>query len=405
MKILLLSQIYPQPDDTAGYVPTKTVAYFARDWVKSGHEVVVIHCQSRFPLPYYLIPDRLKKRLLKNSYALIPAISTRKSLERVDEGVRIYRLPMSKWVPSQAYSGKEMDKQVRRISEICEVNNFKPDIVAGHFANPCLELTARLGRMYNARTSFVFHNDCNERTIPKYRIEKYKGDIAVFGGRSERDAEKIKEMLGLDREPFVCYSGVPDKMVDNASKECNKNNNGNLIFMYAGGLVKKKRVDSVIKAFAQIKMKKADCTLRLVGAGPEKQYLITLAEQQGIEDSVSFMGSMTRDAVSAQMKEAHIFTMISENEVFGMVYLEAMLQGCIVIASKNGGFDGIIKDGKNGFLCNAGDEVMLADIYNKIINMSPDERNKIGNAAINTAISLSETKVAEHYLEEVCGDR
>ena len=41
--------------------------------------------------------------------------------------------------------------------------------------------------------------------------------------------------------------------------------------------------------------------------------------------------------------------MISKNEAFGLVYLEAMLAGCIV-ASRNG-IDGIIIDGYNGFLC------------------------------------------------------
>ena len=52
------------------------------------------------------------------------------------------------------------------------------------------------------------------------------------------------------------------------------------------------------------------------------------------------------------MKNAQIFTLISDNETFGMVYIEAMLQGCLVIASKGGGFDGIIQDGINGFICN-----------------------------------------------------
>ena len=37
--------------------------------------------------------------------------------------------------------------------------------------------------------------------------------------------------------------------------------------------------------------------------------------------------------------------MISELETFGLVYIEAMAAGCITIASRNEGFDGIIKDG------------------------------------------------------------
>ncbi len=36
--------------------------------------------------------------------------------------------------------------------------------------------------------------------------------------------------------------------------------------------------------------------------------------------------------------------MISKNETCGLVYIEAMAVGCIMIASKNEGFDGIIND-------------------------------------------------------------
>lgn len=40
--------------------------------------------------------------------------------------------------------------------------------------------------------------------------------------------------------------------------------------------------------------------------------------------------------------------MISRNETFGVVYLEAMAAGCITIASRNVGYDGIIVDRVNG---------------------------------------------------------
>ena len=46
MDILLITQIYPEPDDRDGYTPTKTVEYFAKEWVKLGNNVLVIHCQT-----------------------------------------------------------------------------------------------------------------------------------------------------------------------------------------------------------------------------------------------------------------------------------------------------------------------------------------------------------------------
>ena len=46
-------------------------------------------------------------------------------------------------------------------------------------------------------------------------------------------------------------------------------------------------------------------------------------------------------------------------KTFGLVYLEAMARGCITVASRDEGFDGIIQDGVNGFLCKSGDETEL----------------------------------------------
>ena len=43
MKILVVTQLYPQPDDYGDNKPTKTVEYFAKERVKKEHEVVIAH--------------------------------------------------------------------------------------------------------------------------------------------------------------------------------------------------------------------------------------------------------------------------------------------------------------------------------------------------------------------------
>ena len=45
----------------------------------------------------------------------------------------------------------------------------------------------------------------------------------------------------------------------------------------------------------------------------------------------------------------NVWIMISKNETFGLVYLEAMARGCITIGSRNQGIDGVINHGVNGF--------------------------------------------------------
>ena len=93
--------------------------------------------------------------------------------------------------------------------------------------------------------------------------------------------------------------------------------------------------------------------------------------------------------------------MISKAEAFGLVYLEAMAQGCITIASRNEGFDGIIQHGVNGFLCEAGNVDELSDLLTSIRNMDKDKLIEISNNAIETAKRLTDAKAAKLYIDNV----
>lgn len=404
MNILLITQIYPEPDDGKGYEATKTVEYFAREWVEAGHKVVVMHCPSRFPFFYYIMPRFLKNQIGKRTRILIPTWSSVRQISRREDGIQIYREPMTKWIPSQAYSKHAMENQCCKIKERLNELSFKPDLIAGHFSNPGVELVSRLSESYHAMSSIVFHHDCTARTIKKYRIKENIGRINAVGARSIIEAASIKEMLELKEQPFICYSGVPNDAVDVSEKACLKQEYKEEIqFLYVGSLIQQKHADTVIKAYSRIKGDYGNrrLSLKIIGRGLEEEALKELAQQLGVSDTVHFMGRLPRRDVLQEMKKAHIFTMISEDETFGMVYLEAMLQGCLVVASKGGGFDGIIKNGVNGFLCEAGDADKLKQIYEQIAKLNTEERNHIGQKAINTAIQFSEKAVAERYLNDV----
>ncbi|MBQ4391687.1 MAG: glycosyltransferase [Prevotella sp.] len=88
-------------------------------------------------------------------------------------------------------------------------------------------------------------------------------------------------------------------------------------------------------------------------------------------------------------------------EAYGLVYLEAMARGCVTIASKREGFDGVIVDGENGFLCKAGDSDELVQIMKRISEMSVEEKKQISEKAIETAKSLTDFKAAKLYIDDV----
>lgn len=71
---------------------------------------------------------------------------------------------------------------------------------------------------------------------------------------------------------------------------------------------------------------------------------------KSLDKNVTFTGHLPQHEVYEKMRQSDIFVLPSVGETFGMVYLEAMASGCIVVGTKDDGIDGIIKDGENGFL-------------------------------------------------------
>jgi len=72
--------------------------------------------------------------------------------------------------------------------------------------------------------------------------------------------------------------------------------------------------------------------LQIAGAGSEKSlnYLKQLCKENGVEDSVEFLGF--RKDVEKLYQDASIFVLSSRYEGFGLVLIEAMSQGCACVA-------------------------------------------------------------------------
>lgn len=400
MNILVITQMYSQPDDVGDNKPTKTVNYFVKEWTAMGHSVVVMHCPSKFPLILYKLPKAVKEKFAGRISTMVPPIESRKELVREENGAKIYRLPMLKMKPGQAYSSAAMTRQANKIEKILDGLKFRPDLVLGHFANPSTELVANLAEHYKAKSSIVFHHDCTESGIAKYRIKENAARIGAIGARSIIEAHQIKERLNLDTFPFVCCSGAPNDAVLAAQKVCDKQDfSEGIRHIYVGSLIKRKHLDVVVRAFLNVAGEKD--TLTVVGGGPEEEGLKKLVKDLNGEKKIIFTGRVPREEVLKKMGNAQVFTLISHGETYGMVYIEAMLQGCLTIASKGEGFDGIIQDSVNGFICEPGDQKALEEVYKRIAEMTIEERNKIGQAAIDTAIHYSEREVAERYLNDI----
>lgn len=402
MNILALTSAYPQPDDDRPGV-TPTVQYFCEKWAEEGHKVVVIHNKSSFPRIFYHLPRTIQEVLSSRVGFSFPSAESRKPLRRTENGVAIFRIPMKKIIPHGKYGKFSIRRQLALIENTLEDIDFVPDVIISHWVNPQIQLAIPLKEKYHAIASLVFHTDCTPNNIARYELKSEVKKLDAIGCRNQTEAINVQRTLGLTRTPFICYSGIPDHYAEEQIKNLqagtiNKADRKKII--YVGRLVQYKNVDTIICALAKAFPRK-DFSFNIVGSGAEMQNLKDLSKTLGITNNVQFHGQLSRSDAFRLMQESGCFIMVSDNETFGMVYLEAMLAGCVTIASRRGGIDGVIEDGDNGFLSEQGDVNSLVERLQIIDNLSQEDFYSIRTKAIETAYKFSDTNVARRYLEDV----
>ena len=214
MRILVLTSIYPQPDDdkTAGVTPV--VHYFAKEWARQGHEVMVIHNANKFLLPLYLVPKKIRRKINSLFGIVYPEFRQRKPLYRTSDNVKIIRLPILKVIPQRDFFPSQIKNHFQRVIGILQQYDFTPDVILGHWENPQIQLLSLLKDVFHCKTALVFHGAFYIRQSGFMRRNvRHIRNIDVIGARSKQEAGLVRDILKLPNEPFVCYSGIPDEFI------------------------------------------------------------------------------------------------------------------------------------------------------------------------------------------------
>jgi glycosyltransferase involved in cell wall biosynthesis len=95
---------------------------------------------------------------------------------------------------------------------------------------------------------------------------------------------------------------------------------------------RRKRVDQLIHAVAAL-APKSGVYLRLVGNGPEAGRLQRLVSDLGIKQRVAFLGDTSTEALAREYVHCDAFALMSAQEGFGIVLLEAMAAGKPILAA------------------------------------------------------------------------
>lgn len=176
-------------------------------------------------------------------------------------------------------------------------------------------------------------------------------------------------------------------------------NNKSKIVLYVGRInTAQKKVDLLLNIWAKICHNHLDWKLKIVGYGPETEFLKTTAKKLNLVN-YSFEGK--KDPRN-YYKESSIFTMTSAYEGFGIVLTEAMQYGVVPIAFNSFASVHDIIDKDCGVLVKPFDLDMYAEAIETLM-LTPPLLHKMSFSARRKSEIFTLEKVCEKWIELLKG--
>lgn len=167
--------------------------------------------------------------------------------------------------------------------------------------------------------------------------------------------------------------------------------------VFVGRLVSDKGVDILINALGRLNLRGIVPRLTIVGSGPEESSLRRQATEACASGQVVFAGSLRGEELAHELNGHSVLVVPSRwAEPFGVVALEGIACGCVVIGSASGGLPDAIGD--CGYLFPNGDDHALADLIDRVIG-SPELKERCLRGASNHLVKHRGDAIAGRYLE------
>jgi len=209
--------------------------------------------------------------------------------------------------------------------------------------------------------------------VPPEKIRVQHNSIRPKSPPHSSDIEALRTRLGIARDQQIILS--------------------------IGRLSKEKAHADLIEAFKQLSRTHPDldCKLLIVGEGPERESLATMAHASGFADRIVFTGQVTD--VSPYYPIASVFVLPSHSEGSPNVLLEAMAARVPVVATEVGGVPEVVESDKSALLVPPKQPAMLAAAIARVLRNS----DLAARLSATAAELIVENHAAERYVERIIG--
>ncbi|MDP6526563.1 MAG: glycosyltransferase family 4 protein [Kiritimatiellia bacterium] len=262
-----------------------------------------------------------------------------------------------------------------------------PDVAVVHFGNELPSLAACiLGRLKGVHAKWVWQQD-QQMSDPgvltavasKIRLLSAAFDhfVAVYDG-----GKQSMVLRGIAEHRITVVNNSTMARSTNRTAEQVRNNLGvrekALIAVSVASLIPRKRLDFIIKAFADAGSASQNAILLVIGDGSERQSLQSLVSELKLEKAVKFLG--LRNDVRDILAAGEMFVHSATAEACSYAILESMAAGIPALVTDSGAAREQISDGESGFVVERDDFETFTKLLQQLLS-DADSRHKMGEAA------------------------
>jgi glycosyltransferase involved in cell wall biosynthesis len=174
--------------------------------------------------------------------------------------------------------------------------------------------------------------------------------------------------------------------------------------LFVGRLRRYKGVDWLLRSLPAVRARVPAARLEVVGDGPDRARLESLARRLGVDASVEFAGFLPRAEKARRMREAWVLVQPSPKEGWGLTVVEAGACGTAVVAADSPGLRDSVRKGETGLLVPFGDARALADALNTVLT-NREERERLACGGRAWAERFSWPECGARSLDALLADR
>lgn len=203
----------------------------------------------------------------------------------------------------------------------------------------------------------------------------------------------IFEKIGVNS--IVCPNAV------NEIFNYKEKKNNIFTFISIGNLIPLKRMDLLIDGFACATHLDEDIQLLIIGEGEMKEDLLKRVNKYKLASKIKLLGKCDRTQVKEILQESNCMVLLSTVETFGIVYIEALATGNVIIATNNGGANDIVNKSNGVIIENVNAQSVafaMLDVKNNYTNY---DLKKISNDCTKKFGETSYFKKIKNIYEDI----